>query len=136
MRRGSLFVVLITSLIFSVPTFSKETPSADLSLVDVNRSFLEEKQNTTEWGRDPFILPVRPSGQPAANSVEDETGKSFSLSAIIYRDGEGAAIINHRILRQGDHIEGMMVQEILSDRVILRGGSKVMELKVDQFLSK
>ncbi|TAK07771.1 MAG: hypothetical protein EPO39_05870 [Candidatus Manganitrophaceae bacterium] len=135
MRKKCLLAVLIASIIFAVPVFSKETASHRLSLVDINQSFLEEKQSVTEWGRDPFILPVRPAGQ-VLNSVEDESGKSFSLSAIIYRNGEGSAIINHRILRQGDHIEGMIVQEILSDRVILRGGSRLMELKVDQFLGK
>lgn len=135
MKKRSLLVLLATSALFADPVFSKDAAPNDLSLIDINRSFLEEKQSTTEWGRDPFILPVRPVGQ-ALNSVEDESGKSFSLSAIIYRNGEGSAIINHRILRQGDHIEGMIVDEILSDRVILKGGSKRMELKVDQFLSK
>ena len=136
MRKRGLLFALILPLLFTVPALSKEAVRNDPSLIDINRSFLEEKQSTTEWGRDPFILPARPPGQALSNSVENEIGKSFSLSAIIYRDGEGAAIINHRILRQGDQVEGMMVQEILSDRVILREGSKVMELKVDQFLSK
>ena len=136
MKKFSLLFILTVSTVLAAPAFSKEMASNDLSLIDINRPFLEEKQTTTGWGRDPFILPVRPSGQAILNSVENETGKSFSLSAIIYRDGEGAAIINHRILRRGDHIEGMMVQEIFSDRVILKEGAKTMELKVDQFLSK
>lgn len=137
MKKSSLLIIILFgSLLFTGPVFSKEAAQNNLSLVDMNRAFLEEKQRATEWGRDPFILPVRPSEQAPLNSVENETGKSFSLSAIIYREGEGAAIINRRILRRGDHIEGMKVQEILSDRVILSEGSKRMELKVDQFLAK
>jgi hypothetical protein len=133
MKKVGLLIVSACSLLLTGPVFSAQNSH---SLIDVNRTFLEEKQSATEWGRDPFILPVPPSEQAPLNSVENESGKSFSLSAIIYRDGDGAAIINHRILRQGDRVEGMVVQEILSDRVILREGAKIMELKVDPFLTK
>lgn len=133
MNKVGLLVGSLCSLLLTTPVFSAQSAP---SLIDMNRAFLEEKQNTTEWGRDPFILPARPNEQGTWNSVETDAGKSFSLSAIIYRDGEGAAIINHRILRLGDRIDGMMVQEILSDRVILREGSRMLELKVDQFLAK
>jgi len=131
-KNGRLFLSVYL-LLLAAPVFPAQNAA---SLIDMNRAFLEEKQSATEWGRDPFILPVRPTDQAALNSVETEAGRSFSLSAIIYRDGEGAAIINHRILRQGDRVEGMIVQDILSDRVILREGTKIMELKVDQFLAK
>lgn len=133
MKKIGLLVGSVCWIFLTAPLFSAQNAP---SLIDMNRAFLEEKQLTTEWGRDPFILPVPPSEQTTSSSVETETGKSFSLSAIIYREGEGAAIINHRILRPGDRIEGMMVQEILFDRVILRDGSKRLELKVDQFLAQ
>lgn len=87
-----------------------------------------------EWGRDPFVLPVRAEGggQPVVNQID----KPFSLSAIIYNNGTGAAIINGRIVRTGDHIEGMEVNDVQSDRVLLREGLRILELKVDPFLSK
>ncbi|MDC4228080.1 MAG: hypothetical protein MPW15_28575 [Candidatus Manganitrophus sp.] len=131
-KNGRLFLSVYL-LLLAAPVFPAQNAA---SLIDMNRAFLEERQSTTEWGRDPFILPVPTPERAMLNSVENEAGKSFSLSAIIYRDGEGAAIINHRILRLGDRIDGMMVQEILSDRVILREGSKMLELKVDPFLAK
>ncbi|MCG3114783.1 MAG: hypothetical protein LLH30_03800 [Candidatus Manganitrophus sp. SA1] len=133
MKKMAVVILSIGLLLLTLPVFSAQNA---LSLIDMNRAFLEEKQSATDWGRDPFILPAPLPDQALLNRVENEAGKAFSLSAIIYRDGEGAAIINHRILRLGDRIEGMMVQEILSDRVILREGSKIMELKVDQFLAK
>ncbi|NKE72734.1 hypothetical protein [Candidatus Manganitrophus noduliformans] len=133
MKKMAVVIMSICSLLLTSPVFSAQNAP---SLIDMNRAFLEEKQRATDWGRDPFILPAPLPEQALLNSVENDAGKAFSLSAIIYRDGEGAAIINHRILRLGDRIEGMMVQEILSDRVILREGSKIMELKVDSFLAK
>ncbi|WDT77119.1 MAG: hypothetical protein MPW16_07835 [Candidatus Manganitrophus sp.] len=133
MKKMAVVILSICLLLLTLPVFSAQNAP---SLIDMNRAFLEEKQSAIDWGRDPFILPAPLPEQALLNSVENDAGKAFSLSAIIYRDGEGAAIINHRILRLGDRIEGMMVQEILSDRVILREGSKIMELKVDQFLAK
>ncbi|MDC4204040.1 MAG: hypothetical protein MPW14_10515 [Candidatus Manganitrophus sp.] len=133
MKKMAVVILSICLLLLTLPVFSAQNAP---SLIDMNRAFLEEKQSAIDWGRDPFILPAPLPEQALLNSVENDAGKAFSLSAIIYRDGEGAAIINHRILRLGDRIEGMMVQEILSDRVILREGSKIMELKVDSFLVK
>lgn len=133
MKKMAVVIMSIRLLLLTLPVFSAQNAP---SLIDMNRAFLEEKQSAIDWGRDPFILPAPLPEQALLNSVENDAGKAFSLSAIIYRDGEGAAIINHRILRLGDRIEGMMVQEILSDRVILREGSKIMELKVDSFLAK
>lgn len=133
MKKMAVVILSICLLLLTLPVFSAQNAP---SLIDMNRAFLEEKQSAIDWGRDPFILPAPLPEQALLNRVENDAGKAFSLSAIIYRDGEGAAIINHRILRLGDRIEGMMVQEILSDRVILREGSKIMELKVDSFLAK
>ncbi|MBI3804793.1 MAG: hypothetical protein HY282_13635 [Nitrospirae bacterium] len=107
-----------------------------MSLIDLNRNFLEERRGTIEWGRDPFILPVKPASIAPINNTESDDGKALSLSAVIYREGEGTAIINHRIVRKGDHVEGMIVDEILPDRIFLKSGSKVIELKVENFVSK
>ena len=87
-----------------------------------------------EWGRDPFVLPIRTEG--GLQQGVSQPDKAFSLTAIIYNSGTGAAIVNGRIVRTGDHIEGMEVGEVHSDRVFLKEGSRILELKVDPFLSK
>ncbi|MFY9270442.1 MAG: hypothetical protein WAO55_11925, partial [Candidatus Manganitrophaceae bacterium] len=97
---------------------------------------LEERHRATEWERDPFVLPARPSGETAGNDIEKETGKSLFLNAIIHQEDGGTAIINHQIVREKDRIEGMTVREILSDRVILQDGSKEIELRVEPFSSE
>jgi len=80
------------------------------------------------WGRDPFILPEMKSSR---NSIPTEDG--LHLSAIIYRDGDGVAIINNRILREGDSVEGKRIEEILPDRVVLTDSTGRREIRVDQF---
>ncbi|HLG22761.1 MAG TPA: hypothetical protein VI382_08085 [Candidatus Manganitrophaceae bacterium] len=101
------------------------------SLLDMNIAYLEQKRILTRWGRDPFSLPPPSGGEPSIEGREP-----LSLSAIIYREGKGAAIINDQIVREGDRIEGLEVEQVFSDRVFLREGSRVKELKVRQFLSK
>ena len=86
-----------------------------------------EKQDLAlEWGRDPFALPPSSGGTGAKGDGE------FLLSAIIFHPGGGAAIINNKILRQGDMIEGRRIMTILKDRVVLRGAAGEKELLVNK----
>lgn len=132
----ALTVLTLSAMMFlySVPAFS-EVLSPDLkrgsqSLVDINLHFLQKKE-VGEWGRDPFNLPREPK---KAKKEKDKGQESdFSLNAIIYKNGGGAAIINNQITRKGDLIGGMSVHDIQPDRVILKDGSEVLELRVDPF---
>lgn len=135
MRRFVALPLLLILALCGTPLPAGAAPE-EQSLVDMNIRFLEEKKVSTRWGRDPFLLPIPDrNGSPSALAA-GEAQAPLSLSAIIYREGQGAAIINDRILRKGDQVEGMEVQEVLSDRVLLREGSRVIELKVRQFLAK
>ena len=115
--KKSGWILLISISLFSTSVFSqmpvpkasgagsvsgpdKAPPPAGVqSLSDVNLSFLKQRNGSMEWGRDPFVLPSRPTGEPhqVVNGIE----KPFSLSAIIFNSGTGAAIINGRIVRKG-----------------------------------
>lgn len=95
------------------------------SLSDINLDWLERQEKYHQWGRDPFVLPSN-SGEPGKEG-------GLRLSAIIYRKNAGVAIINNRILRKGDQIDGKEVAQILEDRVILRDSSGDRELQVNKF---
>jgi hypothetical protein len=97
-------------------------------LSEINTQWLERQEKALQWGRDPFALPTPSAG--AAMTTDGE----FHLSAIIYRAGRGVAIINNKILRKGDMIEGRRVAEILDDRVILQGAAGEKELRVNKFV--
>jgi len=96
------------------------------SLSEINSQWLGRQEAALRWGRDPFALPSRPTGGGM------ETEGDFHLSAIIYRAGGGVAIINNKILRQGDLIEGRRVAEIREDRVVLQDAAGKKELRVDK----
>jgi hypothetical protein len=126
------FLLSAMMFLYSVPVFS-ETSGPDInqegqSLVDINLHFLQQKKSANDWGRDPFLLPAVPKKR-----LTSDRGKRFSLSAIIYKEGSGAAIINNQITRRGDQIGGMAVHEIQPDRVILKNELEVLELRVDPF---
>ena len=112
-----LFFVLLS---LSAPLFAE-------SLSDINLDWLERQEKYRQWGRDPFVASPISSG--------DESGMigGLKLSAIIYRKNSGIAIINNRILRKGDRINGKEISQILEDRVVLRDSSGDRDLRVNKF---
>ena len=115
------YILLFTSYISFHPLWAQEQ-----ALSDINLEWLKKKEQALKWGRDPFVLPTSQAGRGGKEAIESE----FRLSAIIYRAGRGVAIINNRIVRIGDAIEGMKVAEIRQDRVILRDRSGNQELRI------
>jgi len=111
-------IVFMLALLWSVaPTYAIE------GLSDLNVDWLKNRAEKERWGRDPF-------GTGAAKA--DRT--VLTLTAILYQDGNGSAIINNQILKVGDEIAGKRVVQILPDRVQLQGPEGLTDLKVQQFL--
>lgn len=75
------------------------------------------------WGRNPFVV--------TRGLVSGVTG--LQLGGIIYDAKECYALINDRIVRVGDEVNGNKVIEIKQDRVILNDGSKDFELRLGQY---
>ena len=101
------------------------------SLSGLDTRWLEERDRSSKWGRDPFHIPQEKVDIPKGK--EEDLGPKLSLSAIIYRDGSGIAIINNKIMRVGDVIEKMELTGIMEDRVTLRGPGGGEELRVNKF---
>lgn len=97
-----------------------------------------EPKALTRWGRDPFYR-NRPKANTgirggAVEEPEDTANAKFFLSAIIFQEGVGMAIINGRIVGLGDRLgQGMVVSRILSNKVFLQKGKQRVELQVKPF---
>ena len=78
-----------------------------------------EKIDVT-WGRDPFLLPK------VKTEKRRELQTTFKLVAILERENERIAIIDHEVVKKGDLVGDEKVQEIGVDRVVLtkKNGSK------------
>jgi hypothetical protein len=118
-----LFLLLTPYSSLLTPAFLGAEP-----LSEIDTQWLERQEKALQWGRDPFVLPSQSTG-----TVSEPEGE-YHLSAIIYRSGRGVAIINNKILRKGDTIEGRQITEILEDRVILQGPLGEKELRVNKFV--
>jgi hypothetical protein len=124
--RRIMRVQIIQAVLFFI-LLALTSPVLAQSLSDINLDWLERQEKYRQWGRDPFVV--------SSISPGEESGMvgGLNLSAIIYRKNSGTAIINNRILRKGDRINGKEISKILEDRVILRDGSGDRDLRVNKF---
>ncbi|MFA6349462.1 MAG: hypothetical protein WCY12_00850, partial [Candidatus Omnitrophota bacterium] len=76
-----------------------------------------------EWGRDPF------SGRMYSS---ENKASALRLIGIIWDEKEPLAMINERILKVGDMIQGKQIIRINSDSIVVDDGSKEIELKLQQ----
>ena len=105
------------------------TPSApaprrlDLPVAETMASGAQVSTDPEESSRAATGTPVTGEDQPTAASMEDRAqGSEFHLSAISTRDGEPIALLNDRLVREGDAFEGVR---------ILRIGKTEIEIEVD-----
>ena len=78
--------------------------------------------------RDPFVR-RKPSSTPA---VEIKTPDKFVLSSVIYNDLYALAVVNGKVLAEGDIIPGhkFMVENIEVDKVEISDGKKKYTLEI------
>ncbi len=79
---------------------------------------------TSTWGDDPFLIKVKKKivKKSSRKRIKEPT---FVLKGISYRPDEGSvALINDRILKLGDVIEGYKVIKIEEKKVVLWNGKK------------
>ncbi|MCX5713128.1 MAG: hypothetical protein NTY47_08775 [Candidatus Omnitrophica bacterium] len=100
------------------------TPKQDKSPVKVSAIVaIGHYTEDSEWERDPF------SGR--LYSAERKTS-ALHLIGIIWDKKEPLAMINDRILKAGDMIQGKLILKINSDSIVVDDGSKETEIKLQQ----
>ncbi len=104
----------------ALPKFSQVQPiSPQGAQAPTTIAKLKEETRALELKRDPFFKQV------VASSVRGGP----SLSGIAWDQEEPTAIINERIARRGDTVDGYVVVDIQRDRVVLSDGTQDLELK-------
>lgn len=71
-----------------------------------------------DWKRDPFM----PAGSSAGASIP------LSLTGIVWDEKMPIAMVNDRVLRNGDEIDGYKVVQIKPSSVVLSSGQETFEL--------
>jgi len=81
-----------------------------------------------KWGKDPFFIFVAAKPKKTASYRKVIKGQTFELLAISIKGGSAIALINDKIVKQGDIIAGYQVLKITKKSVILDNGKKKITL--------
>jgi hypothetical protein len=86
-----------------------------------------EEYEAKSWGKDPFYH-ARPSapGRIAPDKVK------LRLLGILYREINAQALINGRVVAEGDTLSGFRVERIERDHVKMSDGGKTVILRVEK----
>lgn len=99
------------------------------SLMDIKSDELSQPVKS-KWGNDPFLrLEDRDSLQSSGGLALPE----FSLDGIMTDGRKALAIIDGGFYRKGDTLEGFIIDDILSDRVVLKKNGRSYMLQVKGF---
>lgn len=83
------------------------------------------------WGKDPFWSPPEPVSEDETRSTT--AGASPDLEGIIAGPSGVVAILNGRIVRVGDRVNGEWVREITPNAVTLQRGQQVRRIGLRSF---
>ncbi|PIR21194.1 MAG: hypothetical protein COV45_00170 [Deltaproteobacteria bacterium CG11_big_fil_rev_8_21_14_0_20_47_16] len=98
----------------TAPAASKSAaPMSGLNLGEFDTS----KPGQLKWENNPFVKTVESIG------VQD-----MHLTAIVYRPGSAAALINDLVVKEGDHVGDSQVVHIEAKRVVMRNDDGIFSL--------
>lgn len=84
------------------------------------KGFESKSDSPMEWSKNPFVQPV---GEVDVSEMK--------LMAVVYAEGDSAALINGETVRVGDRIGFSEVTEIDPNRVILRNDNGIFYLTLE-----
>lgn len=102
---------LLSLIMFSTLAFAEPLSGLNLGEFDTG------KPGQLKWENNPFVQTLESVG------VQD-----LKLTAIVYRPGNAAALINGRIMKEGDRIGANEVVHIEARRVVMRNEDGIYSL--------
>ncbi len=109
MDRIGKFVLLM--VLFSFPAPAEPLSGLNLGEFDTG------KPGQLKWENNPFVQTLESVGM-----------QDLHLTAIVYRPGNAAALINGRIMKEGDRIGSSQVVHIEARRVVMRNEDGIYSL--------
>jgi len=92
---------------------------------------VERKEYLNKWGRNPFYKKVEK--KRVAKVVKHKRKVNLNLYAISMKDNNSVALINDKMVKIGDMIEGFTLQQIAKKKVTLSDGSRTITLTLDTY---
>jgi hypothetical protein len=119
--KALLLTIFAAALLASAPAWGE-------SLVDIKVDELS-KPVTPKWGTDPFMRLDDRSGRTGDGMAP----KGLVVEGIISDKDRALVIINGGFYRKGDTIESYVIDDILTDRVMLTRGGRSYTLRIAGF---
>lgn len=85
----------------------------------------KEARLALDFGRNPFYR-----GEPAAATAPVSNAPVFRVSAISQRGSSAFAVVNGKVVKAGDTVEGFLVKDISNGKVTLSQGESVWRFSV------
>jgi len=89
------------------------------------------KQYLEKWGRNPFYKKVEK--KRVARIVKKQRKAKLILYAISIKDNNSVALINDKMVKIGDMIEGYTLKKIEKKKIILSDGTRNITLTLDAY---
>lgn len=89
-------------------------------------------KDKSRWRRDPFIYSETESrqGRKPVGDKKDANVK-IVLQGIMKTKGKFYALVNGDVVKKGDRIEGMLVEDIFKDGILLRDRDKQKKIRLE-----
>ncbi|NQT35594.1 hypothetical protein HQ587_10425 [bacterium] len=100
---------------------AKETATQKRTVTEQTKFIPKDPIPLKGWGRDPFV-------QARPDLDEENILGKLRLSAISVQGDSRMALINSKLIRVGDVINGLKVNSIETERVILTSGNRTYQL--------
>jgi type II secretory pathway component PulC len=138
-RKYIIYTLFVLAVIYGLANLESKGPKTDTSSQPVpapaNRVPMRPspnqidiaKYNSLPWGKDPFVHETSTAG-----SAEVPSGAVWELGGILYDDTNPAAIINSRIVRVGQSIEGARVLRINKKMVTLEKDGREFSITLEK----
>jgi hypothetical protein len=128
-----IFVVMIISLALGQSETGKPDPEADQSQADSGDTDEDGNQNLEP--HDPFHLPKKKIvGHQMPGGVR--LGQWHLTGILVGVSGERLAILNDRLVSEGDKVLGGQVDRIYPESVVIKGTFGTRELRILSFSSE
>ncbi len=97
---------------------------------EMNREDPLQTSLFSQWGNDPFLRERKVKVRKKVRRKKKKVRPTFKLKAISYRTDEAVALINDRVVKAGDIIEGYQVLKVGKKTVVLWDGKERLVLKL------
>jgi len=114
-------------------------PTKQIAALSANRRSvpIRELNWVKTWDEDPFFYAEAETTNAGETSIlgtimGNVENVNFKLGGISWRGNQGAALINGNVLAEGDRISGYQVTKIAYDHVILRRGTNIVRIALNE----